>query len=779
MNKIELSQIFSSLEAPIEQAFGEHIFFACDEKGKILKVFDEKEVWHGGMNVRPMIEYLKKNETVFNAFRLEPLLDLKSLPAISKTFAIRENLSFYGYIGDFHTDLPLTFLKLYRAGERFLGVVRDTGIIPNIHSASSNQVIYVDEQGLLRGFNENFRLLFHAEGIAPAAMAGRPLKDFITPTPDEIRADYLERVAEADPEWEPVPGLSGLSPALFRPHENAKPDFREGALYWENPEPEAQFLILGEGTLPMEKDYRLTLDCETITGDIPCLVFGNGLAKGSDPIYLAGADPAGKGYFIKKGGFFLARSPGSKSDRSALLWLEKRGKAVLYGINNDLITACHDPVFPDTPAAFFSLGLRPGSRVRIRGFRIDRCPPFPQGESETIVRVKSRPARYFSLAKVENIGLTTRFPEIAAHILTDVTAIQSKVAQYRRQYREEKEKSDALAVKLSEVLEQDADFIGESRVVRAIKETAATIASSEATVLIQGPTGTGKEVLAGYIHRKSPRRYQPFIKVDCSLLPETLIESELFGHEKGAFTGAVARKIGRLEQADGGTLFLDEIGNITLPVQAKLLGFLQDRKITRVGGERAVQLDVRILAASNIPLPDLIRQGRMREDLYYRLNMVSIDLPPLKDRPEDIPLLCRKFLTDFNRAHGKAVSGLSQEAQNRLMRYPWPGNVRELENVVRRAHLFCTEHEIGAEQILLGPVKNASPAGAKATYHLKGMNREKLLDIVKRCDGVVSAAARELGVTRKACYSNLRKYGIDPETFRAEASGSGPGNASA
>ena len=265
------------------------------------------------------------------------------------------------------------------------------------------------------------------------------------------------------------------------------------------------------------------------------------------------------------------------------------------------------------------------------------------------------------------------------------------------------------------------------------------IAPVSSTVIIEGESGTGKELVAQAIHKLSPRRGKPFIAVNAGALPESLIESELFGHEKGAFTGATERRIGRFELADTGTLFLDEIGEIPPSTQVKLLRVLEERKLTRVGGTAQIAIDVRVVAATNRPLRDSVEEGRFRADLYYRLNVLSMYLPPLRERPEDIPLLVRRFIKEFSSQHDRPFHGISAEAMEIMMTYPWPGNVRELRNCLERAAALSTGEVIEADQMLgsgrQGPgaeerkqSPSARPPSSSAT--LDDLEREHILRVL-------------------------------------------------
>jgi DNA-binding NtrC family response regulator len=256
-------------------------------------------------------------------------------------------------------------------------------------------------------------------------------------------------------------------------------------------------------------------------------------------------------------------------------------------------------------------------------------------------------------------------------------------------------------------LSRTTGLIGESEGIREVLVQVEQIAPVSSTVLIEGESGAGKELVARAIHRLSPRRNKPFIAVNVGALPETLLESELFGHEKGAFTGAAERRIGRFELAHGGTLFLDEIGEIPPSTQVKLLRVLEDRGVTRVGGTTETPIDVRVVAATNAPLRDAVEQGRFRADLFYRLNVLRIYLPPLRERREDIPILVRRFIRELSKAHDRPFHGLSGEALQQLVEYPWPGNVRELRNLVESMVVLSPGREIGAEDIP-PQIRNAS-----------------------------------------------------------------------
>jgi two-component system, NtrC family, response regulator HydG len=311
-------------------------------------------------------------------------------------------------------------------------------------------------------------------------------------------------------------------------------------------------------------------------------------------------------------------------------------------------------------------------------------------------------------------------------------------------------------------------IIGRSAAMDRILKTVAQVAPTEATVLITGESGTGKELIAAALHYNSARNKGPFVQVNCAALAETLLESELFGHEKGSFTGAERRREGRFVQASGGTLFLDEVGEMSFTMQVKLLRVLQEMEVVRVGGNDPVKVDVRIVAATNRSLPDMISESRFREDLYYRLNVVTIELPRLKDRREDIPLLAQHFLLAFAEKNHKEVKGFSPSAMDRLMRHPWPGNVRELMNAVERAVVLSPQSYIQESDLPFSSEKMSDvsaihpPSGIpdQTAIALDEIEKSAILKTLQAVEGNKSKAARQLGITRKTLHSKLKKYGV-------------------
>ncbi len=305
-------------------------------------------------------------------------------------------------------------------------------------------------------------------------------------------------------------------------------------------------------------------------------------------------------------------------------------------------------------------------------------------------------------------------------------------------------------------------IVGASGRMQEVLSLVRRVAPSDATVLIRGESGTGKELIAKAIHHASPRAAGPLVRVNCAALPESLLESELFGHEKGAFTGASALRRGRFELAHGGSLFLDEIGDVPAHLQVKLLRVLQEREIERVGSSRAIPVDVRLLAATHRDLEALVRAGAFRDDLYYRINVVTIVVPPLRERREDIPPLLDHFVDRFARANGRTIRGFTREARDVLLRYDYPGNVRELENLVERAVVLTRDDVIGVADLPLSLTEGEAPAAEEPTLPaaVEALERRLIREALGRAGGVQTRAAEQLGISERVLRYKLAKYGL-------------------
>ncbi len=357
-------------------------------------------------------------------------------------------------------------------------------------------------------------------------------------------------------------------------------------------------------------------------------------------------------------------------------------------------------------------------------------------------------------------------------LLSIIASMIAQAVRLRQEAQEERQRLLEENARLQSELREKfrpSNIVGNSKVMRAVYDLISQVSPSEATVLVRGESGTGKELVAHAIHYNSPRADKPFVKVNCGALPESVVESELFGHERGAFTGAIATRKGRFELAHAGTIFLDEIGDLSPTTQIKLLRVLQEKEFERVGGSTTLKIDVRIIAATNRDLETLIAESLFRSDLYYRLNVFPIHVPPLRERKTDIPLLADYFIEKYSRANDKPVLRIATPAIDMLMSYHWPGNVRELENCIERAVLLSSDQVIHSHH--LPPTLQTAEASGTAHFGtldstLTTVERDLIVDALKAAGGNKAKAARALGLTERIMGLRVRKYGIDPTRFR-------------
>ncbi|WP_267424671.1 sigma-54 dependent transcriptional regulator [Methylobacterium sp. GC_Met_2] len=411
-----------------------------------------------------------------------------------------------------------------------------------------------------------------------------------------------------------------------------------------------------------------------------------------------------------------------------------------------------------------------------RGASVTQADAVPQGlnvlrarGADLIMIDVSLPiATLVAALEVERI----RTPVVACGVSADASAAVAAIRAGAKEYIPLPPDPEMIAAVLEAVATDRAAFVWRDPSMERVVKLAEQVARSEASVLITGESGTGKEVLARHVHQKSNRAGKPFVSVNCAAIPEALLESELFGHEKGAFTGAVARRIGRFEEANGGTLLLDEISEMDVRLQAKLLRALQERVIDRVGGTAPVRVDIRVLATSNRNLAEEVRKGTFREDLFYRLNVVALKLPPLRERPADILELAAHFAKKYAAVNGVSVRPISAEARALVLKNPWRGNVRELENTLHRAVLLASGDAIGPEAILSpdgetialeGPATRAAQAAEAATRGLVGrtvaqVECDLILDTLDHCLGNRTHAAKILGISIRTLRNKLNEY---------------------
>ncbi len=390
------------------------------------------------------------------------------------------------------------------------------------------------------------------------------------------------------------------------------------------------------------------------------------------------------------------------------------------------------------------------------------CICVPVAHSGQVMGTLSVTSRSTSRASLEaDFRLLTLIAQLIAQAVKHRQQAHEQVEYYRRE-------NEMLQEQIKKHFRPD-NMIGNSRAMHTVYHSIEQVAGSKSTVLIRGESGVGKELVAHAVHTRSPRAEKAFVKINCAALPDGIVESELFGHERGAFTGAIAMRKGRFELAHRGTIFLDEIGELPLQTQAKLLRILQEREFERVGGSETLRCDVRVIAATNRPLEEFVNEGKFRQDLYYRLNVFPIYVPALRERKTDILQLADFFVEKYNKANAKDIQRISTPAIDMLMSYHWPGNVRELENCIERASLLATDEVIHGYHLpptLQTPTGNTDQSRSTLQAALDGVEREMILDALKLHHGNMAAAARQLGLTERIMGLRIKKHAIDPLTFR-------------
>jgi Nif-specific regulatory protein len=440
--------------------------------------------------------------------------------------------------------------------------------------------------------------------------------------------------------------------------------------------------------------------------------------------------------------------------------MEKGKYRIGEGVTGRVIQSGNSMIIPKVSQEPLFLN-RTGARKNLRKTDISFiCVPIKIG-NETIGAFSADKLFEADISYTEDMRLLS----IIASMIAQAIKLRQSIYEERQRLLEE---NSRLQEKLKDRF-RPANIIGNSKSTQAAFDLVAQVSRSDATVLVRGESGTGKELFAHAIHYNSPRANKPFIKVNCAALPESVIESELFGHERGAFTGAVATRKGRFEMANGGTIFLDEIGDLTPTTQVKLLRVLQEKEFERVGGNDTIRTNVRVITATNRNLEELMEKGTFREDLYYRLNVFPIHIPPLRERKSDIMLLSDFFIEKYSRQNHVTIKRISTPAIDLLMAYHWPGNVRELENCIERAVLLSTDEVIHSHHL---PPSLQSAESTNTRLHstlpeaLDNLEREILMDSLKSTKGNMAKAAKLLGITERIMGLRIEKHGINSKIYR-------------
>ncbi|MBL8027955.1 MAG: sigma-54-dependent Fis family transcriptional regulator [Fibrobacteres bacterium] len=756
-----MNEIISGLSSLINSAV-----ILLNDNGTVESIINKEKVQPSSL-----IGLIENDNNVFSLFDLPNASTLTEAIKTRHGFYIKENPHYYELLHDFIINLPMITLKVIPAENgKFIGLVQSVDVLPVLPFADSFLAFYADKStGTIIGLNRQFASLFGIPLENAKSLLDKPISDYLDPSPFDLKRQYSKRASDMSFHFEPryqiadeeIISLMGISDTT---NKNLRMP-----ITLENNNNDNSILTIPVNINSGTDDFRVTIDITVQNKSAPLFLWGYEEHKlfHPDNMYMAGPDGSLERPIIKKKGFTLEQGEKWQTLPDGIWRFEKRGKLLSLNCSSISEVSFHDFQLSQAEHSFISLSLRSGSSVKVNKITFEIFPTIDESSQpgeDLQIRLKSPTPRNAIISHLPNHSMGAKWPFCMGFVLTDVTTIETRAEKFKSQYLKARVLGEELTEMLAGKLESSSTFIGESPQIKALKEKIDLIASSKAPVMIEGETGCGKEVLARAIHEKSSRADQVFVKIDCSVFSNELLESELFGHEKGAFTGALQKKIGRFEQAHKGTLFLDEIANLSMSVQAKLLGVLQDHVIHRVGGTSPIALDIRIIAATNIPLSDLLATGKFREDLYYRISTVTLFLPSLSERIEDIPLLCSHFLEQLG-ASKRGINGLTGNAYSKLYSHNWPGNIRELRNVLHRAILFCTDDRIDAHDIQFD-LLNEKGITAPMKKKRAALTKARLIEALQMCKGNVRSAAKMVKVSRKTCYEAFVKFNISPDAYR-------------
>ncbi|MFH0918791.1 MAG: sigma-54 dependent transcriptional regulator [Fibrobacterota bacterium] len=680
-------------------------------------------------------------------------------------------------IPNFVLDKPLfsmTFVPI--ANDRYLGIMSFPDILTKLSVENNKPALFVDDKNHIFAYNAP---LFHTLGLsAPVDLLGQDIFQVLDFNyhPLELTEDDALFTSGARYQWQAGDEAQPFTAA--QEHGRITKDNR--GLHFENNSPDQAAFFKWETPLPIDKNhFSIQLDYESPTLPVPRLVLRGNEVQGfffpDNHGYLFTPEPEG-GVQWKKSGDYVALLPLPDIDPllSHRLEIRKVFNRHTFFLDTRPLGQWHE-TSPFIYAAedHFYLFLAPGESLTLHGLSVRTVPFNSPASPKRPLQLTARYVRsgrdvQFNVSFQQNFVYPLRLNYIM-YQFDDVTELRRDINHLQQERN-----------KLATILRNESAFIGQSKGIQAIRTDLATVSASGLSVLIEGETGSGKEVLALAVHDESPRKDKPFVKIDCSTIPEELMESELFGHERGSFTGAVASHTGRFEQAQGGTVFLDEVANLSLRIQAKLLNVFQDRRIQPVGSTKTVPLDIRIVAASNVSLRELIETHRFRKDLYYRLNQVRFVLPPLRERREDIPALVDYFIRQADQTYKKAVTHINAEAMKKLFHAEFPGNVRELRNIILRAVLFCKSDTIAPEDVEIEefeggktPEKSTPQHEEEPTGKTAGVTPEAFAEALAVAGGNLSKVARHFSVSRVTAYKLAKSFRMDLTDFRQNPGATG------
>jgi DNA-binding NtrC family response regulator len=651
---------------------------------------------------------------------------------------------------NFHVKFAQSHIYLMQINdESFLGIISFAEFQSPISMFSSEVIMITDLQNKIVAYNQALLDLHNTEDV----FFDKPLNELFK----------MEKESSTGPVTDAQLNSISIDASKITPVPENLFSFDAEILSWKTgPSDQMCFLHVNIPLNHDRCDYQFSFRAAFEKGAFPCLITRAETINPPDNFgFLFGPQGRAPALILKQSGITVQQAPFPDlfNMTEAQFSLEKRNNRMIFSINGiPAVTCLEEYPLPAVPGDHLAFLVRPGTACSVKDMRLFLSNPREVSMPPVFATLKNRlKYKYRVHREPFEFGIKAFY----AYRLENVTSFERKISQLKKErdlFQDSLRGQEAMAA-----------YVGQSARVAQIKDTLQTLSQSASGVLLVGETGTGKEVLANLFHKLSGKKRSPFVKVDCSTLPATLLESELFGYEPGAFTGASSRHIGKFEQAQNGTLFLDEISNISMNTQAKLLGVLEDFKITRLGGNEVISLDLAIVASSNKSLETLIEQNAFRADLFYRLSRFKLEIPPLRERMDDIPLLCRYFIDQANREYKKRVKGISEAGYKKIYTHHWPGNIRELKNAVFKAVLFTEEKMIGPQNLDI--IEFPDRADVMAQETIKGkrprdITRSELEAALKKCGGNIFSVVQLLKVARGTVYNKLKKYGLNPDAFR-------------
>jgi DNA-binding NtrC family response regulator len=701
-------------------------------------------------------------------------IDEFAMPA-SNNYPSKNVYENYDRIYSIFANFPYSaiYLKYYKP-MGFLGIIHFNPIVVTTDQYSRFfPLVFIDENNKIQGLNTRFINCFYPKKRSPAGLLDSLVQHCIRPNPVHMISRSNKNVQHAGlKNWTKLLSLDFSNIKLSRLKEAVEPNTLSNASgTWEWAPVSGNRFLPFKAVQDLEKnEYKLEMRFTLQGGELPSVIL-NGMKQYKDYFpdaigYLAGPSYH-EGYFnIKKEGSIIHRVPFNEKLKKNYHVIEviKRGPCLAYFLNHKLIILYRDPLPIYTRESYMYLYCRRDTRIIPHTIDLYTMPTEPEEAWEfNQVSLLSGRANTFNFYQIidDNLLKENRFHY--GFILNDISQLKQDIKGLEKERSRIAFERDKYRAVLGFDIGKET-MVGKNPMLLQIKKESLEVAKTMMTVLIEGRTGTGKEVLARFIHDNSNLRKGPFVKVDCSTLPDSLLESELFGVEKGAFTGAVESREGKLETAQGGTLFLDEVGNLNTATQAKLLQFLQDFTLERLGSTKKTRVETRIIAATNSPLKQLVDQGRFRTDLFYRMSAMKFSLPPLRDRPEDIEALCGHFLRRHNAKLNKNVQGISKTGMQKLLTHDWPGNIRELEHVLQKAVLFSKGNTVSKDEIDISiEAKDREYQTAEQnipTGDPRVLTKEHILALLKKNSNIVERAARAAKISRATFYRKLKKFKI-------------------